>query len=144
MTYLWLIYALLSAFFAALVAIFAKIGLQSVDTNLATAIRAFIMFVFLFIVILIQGKLSEISSFFSTSKVFWFIILSGIAGALSWLFYFIALKYGSVGQVVTIDRFSIVFAIVFAFLILNEKISLQKGLGVFLIVIGAIIIALEK
>ena len=141
---IWLLYALLSALFAALVAIFAKIGLQGVDTNLATAIRAFIMFVFLFIVILVQGKLAEISSIISTSKVLWFIVLSGIAGALSWMFYFIALKYGSVGQVVTIDRLSIVFAIVFAFLILNEKISLQKGLGVLLIVTGAIVIALEK
>lgn len=141
---IWLIYALLSAVFAALVAVFAKIGLQGVDTNLATAIRAFIMFVFLFVVVLIQGKLGQIGDFFSTSKVFWFIIFSGIAGALSWLFYFVALKYGSVGQVVTVDRLSIVFAIVFAFLILNEKITLQKSLGVLLIVVGAIIIALEK
>lgn len=141
---LWLIYALLSALCAALVAIFAKIGLKGVDTNVATTIRALIMFVFLLIVILIQGKLGEINTFFSNSKVMWFIVLSGIAGALSWMFYFIALKYGSVTQVVTIDRLSIVFAIVFAFLLLNEKISLQKGLGVFLIVIGAIIIALEK
>ncbi len=141
---LWLLYALLSALFAALVAIFAKIGLQGVDTNLATAVRALIMFVFLFIVILVQGKLGQLEGLFSTSKVFWFIVLSGVAGALSWMFYFIALKYGSVTQVVTIDRLSIVFAIVFAFLILNEKISLQKGLGVLLIVVGAIVIALEK
>jgi len=141
---IWLFYALLSALFAALVAVFAKIGLQGVDTNLATAIRAFIMFIFLFIVVLFQGKLGDIGSFFSSSKVFWFIILSGIAGALSWLFYFVALKYGTVGQVVTIDRLSIVFAIVFAFLILNEKITFQKTMGVLLIVVGAIVIALEK
>jgi bacterial/archaeal transporter family protein len=143
MEYSWLVYALLSAIFAALVAIFAKIGLKEVDANTATMIRAFIMFVFLFIVVSFQGKLGLISGFFSDKKIVYFIILSGIAGALSWLFYFLALKKGSVIKVVSIDRLSIVFATVFALVFLNEKLSFKNAMGVLLIVVGAIVIAFE-
>jgi bacterial/archaeal transporter family protein len=143
MEYLWLIFALLSAFFAALVAIFGKIGLANVDSNLATAIRAIIMAIFLFLIVTIQGKLYEIPGFFSGSKIFYFIVLSGIAGALSWLFYFLALKHGSVTKVVSIDRLSIVFAMVFAIIFLGEKVSLKNIGGVILIVIGAIVISIN-
>lgn len=143
MGYTWLIYAFLSAVFAALVAIFAKIGLQKVDPNVATTIRAGIMFIFLVGVIYFQGKISEIPNFFS-SKIIWFIILSGIAGALSWLFYFMAIKQGTVTKVVSIDRLSIVFAVIFSFVFLNEKITFKTGLAVALIAAGAIIIALDK
>lgn len=140
----WLVYAILSAVFAALVAIFGKIGLKGVDSNVATTIRALVMFVFLFIVILFQGKFNQISAMFSTSKVFWFILLSGIVGALSWLFYFLALQIGEATKVASIDRLSVVFVLVFAIVFLNEKLTLQKGFGILLIAIGAIIIALER
>lgn len=143
MEYLWLVYAFLSAVFAALVAIFAKIGLKEVDANTATMIRSLVMFLFLVGVILLQGKLNLIAGFFSDKKIFYFIVLSGIAGALSWLFYFLALKKGSVVKVVSIDRLSIVFATVFALVFLNEKITFKNTIGVMLIVIGAIVIALE-
>jgi len=143
MEYTWLIFALLSALTAALVAIFGKIGLQGIDSNVATTIRALIMALFLFGVIGVQGKLDKISSILNNHKALLFIFLSGIAGALSWLFYFLALKDGKVFQVVSIDRLSIIFAIVLAFLILGEKISLKAGLGVALIVAGGIIIALK-
>lgn len=143
MGYYWLVFALLSAMFASLVAIFAKIGLQEMDANVATTIRAFIMFVFLMVVIFIQGKLRLIPDFFN-SRVAFFIILSGIVGALSWLFYFMAIKQGKVSSVVGIDRLSVVFALVFAFVFLNEKITLKGTIGIVLIALGAILIALEN
>jgi bacterial/archaeal transporter family protein len=140
----WLVFALLSAICAALVAIFAKVGLQGVDANTATTVRAFIMFIFLFGVIIFQGKLGGITSFFANKRILLFILLSGVAGALSWLFYFVAIKQGTVTKVVSIDRLSIVFAMVLSFVFLSEKISLKEALGVALIAAGAIVIATEK
>jgi len=143
MTYSWVIFALLSAVFAALVAIFGKIGLQNVDTNTATAIRAIVMAIFLVTVIAIQGKLNNIDSIISNHKAIFYIVLSGIVGALSWLFYFIALKSAKVSQIVPIDRLSVVFALILAFLILGEDISIKSGIGAILVVIGGILIALS-
>jgi transporter family protein len=142
MEYSWLIFALLSAITAALVAIFGKIGLQGVDTNTATAIRAIIMALFLVGIVVIEGKLSNIPEIVSNHKALVFIILSGIVGALSWLFYFLALNYGKVSQVAPIDRLSVVFVIVLALLFLGEKISLKAGIGAALVAAGAILIAL--
>jgi bacterial/archaeal transporter family protein len=142
MDYLWLVFALLSAVTAALVALFGKLGLQGVDSNTATAIRAVIMALFLVGVILIQGKLKDVHSVLSNSKALLFIVLSGVAGALSWLCYFLALKYGKVSQVVPIDRLSIVFAIALAALFLGEKLSLKAGIGAALVTAGAILIAM--
>ena len=142
MDQIWIIFALLSAASAALVAIFGKIGLTGLDTNTATAIRAVIMALFLIGVIIVQGKLAEIRTIISSSRALFFIILSGIAGAVSWLFYFLALKNAKVSQVVPIDRLSVVFALVLAFLFLGEKISLKAGIGAALVVAGGILIAL--
>jgi len=142
MDYVWIIYALLSALAASLVAIFGKIGLQGIDTNTATTIRAVIMALFLIGLILIQGKLHDIKPILLNSKALLYIVFSGIAGALSWLFYFIALKNAKVSQVVSLDRMSIVFALLLAFFILGEKISLKAGIGAALIVVGGILIAL--
>lgn len=142
MEYLWIVFALLSALTGALVAIFAKIGLQGIDSNTATAIRAVIMAIFLVGLILIQGKLHDIKPILMNHKAFLSIVLSGLAGALSWLFYFVALKNAKVSQVVPIDRLSIVFAILLSFFILGEKISLKAALGALLMVIGAIVVAL--
>jgi len=142
MDYVWIIYALLSALAASLVAIFGKIGLQGIDTNTATTIRAVIMALFLIGLILIQGKLHDIKPILLNSKALLYIVFSGIAGALSWLFYFIALKNAKVSQIVPLDRMSIVFALLLAFFILGEKISLKAGIGAALIVVGGILIAL--
>lgn len=142
MDYSWLIFAVLSAITASLVAIFSKVGLQGVDTNTATAVRAVIMAVFLIIVIVVQGKLSNVSTVFANHKALVFIALSGVAGALSWLFYFLAIKSGKVSQVVPIDRMSVIFALVLAFLFLGEKVSLKVGIGAALMVAGAILVAL--
>ncbi len=139
---MWLIYALLSAIFAALVAIFAKVGLQKIDTNVATAIRAVVMAVFLFLVIFFQGKLTMIKSIIENHKALTFIVLSGVAGALSWLFYFLALKDGKVSQIVPIDRLSVVFALLLAMLFLGEKVSAKGMVGIVMIVVGGIIVAI--
>ncbi|MFH0978990.1 MAG: EamA family transporter [Candidatus Woesearchaeota archaeon] len=141
MEYLWLIFALLSAFTASLVAIFGKVGLEGIDSNTATAIRAIIMALLLVGVIIVQGKLGQISEILSNSKALTFIVLSSIAGALSWLFFFFALKVGKVSQVAPIDKLSVVFAVVFALLFLGEKLSLRAGIGAALIAAGAILVA---
>lgn len=142
MNYSWLLFALLSAVAAALVSIFGKIGLKGIDSNTATAIRAVIMAIFLFGVVVLQGKLSQLPVIFSNKKALTFITLSGIAGASSWLFYFMALKLGKVSQVGPIDKLSVVFAVIIAAIFLGEKISLISGLGVGLIGIGAVMVAL--
>ncbi len=138
---LWLVFGLLSAIMAAFVAIFSKIGLQSIDANTATAIRSVIMAVFLILVVVCQGSLAEVPAIIADKKAITYIILSGVAGALSWLFYFLALKYGNVSQVAPIDKLSVVIATVIAVGLLGEKISMLGGLGVALIAIGAILVA---
>ncbi|MWN06035.1 transporter family protein [Gilliamella bombicola] len=138
----WLIYALLSAITAASVAILGKIGLQHLDANTATAIRAIVMAIFLVGVVVIQGKLNLINTFFNDKKALLIIALSGIAGALSWLFYFMAIKEGKVSQVAPIDKLSVVFAVVFSVILFGEKISLLAGIGVAMIAAGAILVAL--
>jgi bacterial/archaeal transporter family protein len=141
MSYLWLVFALLSAVAASLVGIFGKIGLKGIDSNTATAVRAVIMAIFLFLVVVIQGKLPELPAILSNKKAFTFICLSGIAGASSWLFYFSALKLGKVSQVAPVDKLSVVFAILLAVLFLGEKISLVSGIGVVAITAGVILVA---
>ncbi|MBX9444711.1 EamA family transporter [Dickeya chrysanthemi] len=138
----WLLYALLSALCAALVALFGKIGLQQLDANTATAVRAVIMALFLVSVVVVQGKSSLFGAVLANHKAMVFIVLSGVAGALSWLFYFMALKNGSVAQVAPIDKLSVVFAVILAALLLGEKVSLLAGVGVALISAGALLVAL--
>ena len=142
MEYLWLIFALLSAISAAAVAILGKIGLQGIDPNTATAIRAIVMALFLVTVVLIQDRFSNLSSILENKKAIFYIIMGGVAGALSWLFYFIALKLGKVQQVAPIDRLSVVFAIILALIFLGEKLTWKVGVGAALISAGAILIAL--
>lgn len=139
---IWLVYALLSAVTAALVAIFGKIGLQHLDANTATAVRAVVMALFLVGVVVVQGKLSLVSSILADKKALSFIILSGVAGALSWLFYFMAIKTGDVSRVAPIDKLSVVFAVLLAVVLFGEKVSLISGIGVALITAGALMVAL--
>jgi transporter family protein len=138
----WLVYALLSAATAALVAIFGKIGLQHLDANTATAIRAMVMALFLVGVVVVQGKLNLIGTVLADKKALLFILLSGIAGALSWLFYFMAIKSGDVSRVAPIDKLSVVFAVILAVILFGEKLSLIAGIGVVLISCGALMVAL--
>lgn len=138
----WLVYALLSAISAAMVAVFGKMGLQHLDANTATAIRAVIMALFLVGVVVVQGKLNLISEIIENRKALFFIALSGIAGALSWLFYFMAIKNGQVSQVAPIDKLSVVFAVIFAVILFGEKVSMIAAGGVALITVGALMVAL--
>ena len=140
--YLWLGYALLSALMAALVSVFGKIGLQGLDANTATAIRAVIMALFLVAVLLVQRNVGHVSEILSNSKAMLFIVLSGVAGALSWLFYFVALKYGKVAQVTSVDKFSVVLAAIIAVVFLGEALSWVSATGVGLITAGIILVAL--
>ena len=139
---MWLVYALLSAICAAFVSIFGKIGLENIDANSATAIRSIIMAIFLSSVVIFHGNFSGITEIFSNRRALFFIFLSGIAGAMSWLFYFLALKVGKISQVAPIDKLSVVFAVIFAIIFLGEKVSIIHGIGIFLIAVGGLIIAI--
>ncbi|MFA5780609.1 MAG: EamA family transporter [Elusimicrobiota bacterium] len=136
-----MIFSILSAVFAALVAILGKIGIASVDTTLATAVRAVVMALFLIFVSLALGKGGLLSTI--GSKPLLFIILSGIAGALSWLFYFFALKMGPTSAVAALDRLSVVFVLIFALIFLGEQLTLKSGIGALLVTIGAILMVLK-
>lgn len=137
----WVIYAIFSAVFAALVAIFGKIGVKNVDSTLATSVRAVVMAVFLVLVSLVLGKWNLISSI--NNKAFLFIIFSGLAGALSWLFYFFALKNGPASGVAALDRLSVVFVLILALLFLGEHLTWRNGLGAVLLTIGAILMSIK-
>ncbi len=134
---IWILLGFLSAFFAALVAIFGKIGIKDIDTTLATSVRAVVMALFLIIVSLSLNKFSLIHQI--NSKALLFIVLSGVAGALSWLAYFLALKFGPVKGVAVLDRFSVVLVILLAALFLGETITLKNWIGIILITTGLIL-----
>jgi transporter family protein len=140
----YIILALFSALTASLVAIFGKLGLKNVDPTIATTIRSLIMAVFLVIVSLFLKKFENFSLNLFTSKDWLLIILAGISGALSWLFYFWALKFGPASHVAVIDRLSLVFVILLSALILGEVFNLKVFVGMILIVLGAILIVLGK
>jgi transporter family protein len=136
----WLPLALASAFFAALVAIFGKLGLDKVDTTLATTVRAAVMLVVLTVVTAATGRFSHWSEI--TGQPLLFIILAGLAGALSWLCYFLALRIGRTAQVAAIDRLSLVFVVLLAVLFLGERFTWKIGLGAAIMTVGAIITVL--
>ncbi|MDH7476248.1 MAG: EamA family transporter [Microgenomates group bacterium] len=138
----WFVAAFLSAFFAALTAILAKIGIKNINSNLATAVRTIVILVFAWGIVFFQGGIKEINSIPKTSLLF--LILSGIATGLSWLFYFYALSVGQASKVAPIDKLSLVLTIILAGLILKEKISLPIILGGLLMSLGAILIGLAK
>jgi len=136
----WSLCALLSAVFAALVAIFGKIGLAGIDSTLATTVRSLVMALFLVLVSFSLGKFSFLNTLNSRALIF--IVLSGVAGALSWLFYFLAIKLGPVSGVVALDRSSVIFAFILAVLFLSEAVTVLKVVGVILVTLGAFFLAL--
>ncbi len=140
---MWLFYAFASAVMAALVAIFAKLGLKELDSTLATTVRAIIMAAFLVVVSFFLKKFDGFSLGSLSSREWMLIALSGIAGALSWLFYFIAIKAGAVSSVAAIDRLSIVFVVFLAALFLGETLGWQTIVGALLMAAGAIFITLK-
>ena len=140
---MWLLYAFLSAITAALVAVFGKIGLKNVDPTLATAVRSIIMAGFLVITSFFLRKFQGFSLDSFSSRDWLWIILSAVAGALSWLLYFVALKTGLASKVVVIDRLSLVFVLVLAAVFLGESLGWKSVLGGTLMVAGAILISLK-
>ena len=138
---MWKLYALLSALFAALTAIFAKIGVKDVDSNLATAIRTTIILLLTWGIVIFSGHLDGIKGIGKTSWVF--LILSGLATGLSWLCYFKALSLGDVSRVAPIDKLSVVFTILLAFFILKEPLTPRVIIGGALITIGGIVMIVK-
>ena len=139
-------FALLSSIFASLTAILIKIGLKNINSNLATAIRTIIILFMSWIIVFYTNKINSINTLDSikniNNKTLIFIILSGIATGLSWIFYFKALQIGNVNKVIVIDKLSIVFTIILAAIFLNEALTLKIIIGVILIVAGTLIISL--
>lgn len=138
----WFIYAALSALFAALTAILAKIGIKQVDSNLATAIRTVVIILFAWGIVVYQGTWKQLGDL-SRPAIF-FLVLSGITTGLSWLFYFRALQLGQTTTVVAIDRFSIVLTALFAVILLHEKLQLSSIVGIACIVVGTVLMTLGK
>jgi transporter family protein len=137
---MWWIYALLSAVFAALTAIFAKIGIKGVDTNLATAIRTVVILILAWGIVLFKGS----PNIAGLTKTNWtFLLLSGVATGLSWIFYFKALQMGKVEQVAPLDKLSVPLAIILATIFLGEKLTLKDSIGALLIISGTFVLILK-
>jgi bacterial/archaeal transporter family protein len=137
----WLTWSLLSAFFAALTAILAKLGVAGVDANLATAVRTSVVVVFTWLLVYMTRSPEGWQGF--SNKTWLFLTLSGLATGLSWLCYFHALQVGPASRVAPVDKLSVVLVILFAALFLGERLTPAKGLGGLLIMAGAIVLALE-
>ena len=138
----WLVYALLSALSASLVAIFGKVGMKQVDSNLATAVRSVVMTLFLIAVCSVMGLWSKIPSV--SGRALAMIVLSGVAGAVSWLFYFKAIGVGTVSQVAPIDKLSMPLGVLLAVMLLGERPSGLNWAGIALIAFGAYLAALPR
>jgi transporter family protein len=133
----WAIWALLSAFFAGLTAVLAKVGVTNVDTNLATAVRTAVVLVFTWIV---AGVMSRQSISGLTAKNWLFLTLSGAGTAISWLCYFRALKLGKAAEVAPVDKLSVVVAMAFGAIFLGEALTWKHWTGGVLIVAGALLL----
>ena len=137
---MWIIFAILSAIFAALTSILAKIGIEGVNSNLATAVRTIVVVLMAWFMVFITGNQNGIVDINKKSWIF--LILSGLATGASWLCYYKALQLGEASKVVPIDKLSIVITIVLAFIFLGEQITLKTLIGCCLIVTGTFIMIL--
>ena len=137
-THTWILFAFLSAFFAALTAILAKIGIQNVNSNLATAIRTVVVLIMAWAIVFATGKHSGIAGIGHKSLLF--LILSGVATGLSWLCYYRALQIGEASKVIPVDKFSLVIGMAMAFIILKEAVTVKTVIGGAFITIGTFIL----
>ena len=131
---MWWIYALISALFAALTAIFAKIGVENINSNLATAIRTVVVLIMISAIVFFRNEFKNIGEI--TTKTWIFLTISGISTGLSWIFYFKALQIGEVSKVAGVDKLSLALTIIFAIIFLGETISWKAGVGALLIIVG--------
>ena len=138
---MWKYYALLSALFAALTALFAKIGVRWINSDLATGIRTVVILLITWGIVLCGGHMGEIKDIGRHAWIF--LILSGIATGLSWLFYFKALQSGEVSRVAPIDKLSVVITICLSFVLLKEPVSMRVIIGALLITGGSIVILIK-
>ena len=137
---MWIVYALLSAIFAALTAIFAKVGVQHMDSNLATAIRTAIILIITWSIVFFTGSYKSIPGL--AGRELLFLLLSGTATGLSWLFYFKAIQLGDISKVAPVDKLSIVFVIILAAIFLQEAVTLKTWIGALLITAGTLVLVL--
>ena len=137
---MWAVFAVLSAVFAALTSILAKVGIKDVDSNLATAIRTVVVVAMSWLMVFITNAQSGITNIGKKSWIF--LILSGIATGLSWLFYYKALQLGDASKVVPIDKFSVVISMILAFVILKEDLTFKTVMGGILITAGTFVMIL--
>ncbi|MEN6565388.1 MAG: EamA family transporter [Veillonellales bacterium] len=137
---MWFVFALLSAVFAAATSILAKIGIEGVNSNLATAIRTIVVLVMAWGMVFITGTQNEVADM--STKSWTFLLLSGIATGLSWLCYFKALQIGEASKVVPVDKFSVVITMVLAFVILKETVTAKVIIGGILITAGTFVMIL--
>ena len=133
----WAVYALFSAIFAGATALLAKIGVSEISSNLATLIRTGVILVFSAAIVASRGELAQVRHI--ESRTWLFLVLSGIATGLSWLFYFAALKAGPISRVAPIDKLSFVIAVILGIVFLREKVNSVTTVGIVLIVIGVLI-----
>lgn len=136
----WMIYAVLSALFAALTSILAKIGVTGVESNLATAVRTGVVLVMAWMIVFIKGKQREIK--WISKKELLFIALSGIATGASWLCYYYAIQNGIVSVVVPIDKLSIVVTVAFSYIVFREKLTRKALCGLVLMIVGTLAMAI--
>lgn len=137
---MWIIFALLSALFAALTSILAKIGIEGINSNLATAIRTVVVLVMAWGIVFLTGTQKEIVNI--SQKSWLFLILSGFATGFSWLFYYKALQIGEASKVIPVDKFSVVISMIFAFVILKEAVTAKTIIGGIFITIGTFVLIL--
>lgn len=137
---MWFIFALLSAVFAALTSIFAKIGIEGISSNLATAIRTVVVLFMAWGMVFVTGTQNQVGNIGQKSWIF--LVLSGMATGFSWLFYYKALQIGEASKVVPVDKFSVVITMIMAFVILKEAVTLKTVLGGIFITIGTFIMIL--
>jgi len=135
---MWWTYALLSAVFAALTAILAKLGVKGVDSNVATAVRTVVVLVLAWVVVALQGNLSAVATIPRASLGF--LVVSGFATGASWLFYFKALQAGSASLVSAVDKSSLALTLILAALVLGESLTLKTAVGCTLIIAGTAVI----
>ena len=140
MNLMWVVYALLSASFAALTAIFAKVGVQHMDSNLATAIRTAIILIITWSIVFFTGSYKSIPGL--AGRELLFLLLSGTATGLSWLFYFKAIQLGDISKVAPVDKLSIVFVIILAAIFLQEAVTFKTWIGALLITAGTLVLVL--
>src|ERR1700712_182379 len=137
---MWWIYALLSALFASLTAIFAKIGIKNVNSDLATAIRTIIIVIVAWGIVFAKGEEKGIPALSKQNLLF--LCISGVATGLSWIFYFKALQIGKVSQVAPVDKLSVALTILLSFVVLKEVITIKMAIGAVLIIAGTLVLIL--